>query len=173
MNQEILYLADNSVDAVTDSEIRTLLTTCFTKPEDAVFKYRRYFREPYPHRWVIRDSDGQITAHIGVHEKQVLVSGKFLPIGGIAEVCVHPEHRRQGFVRLMLEEIHQWLTEKEFVYSVLFGDSQIYSSSGYRLVINVFMGSDRLGWEQASVMIRELGKTPWPEDRVFLNGPSF
>ncbi len=29
---------------------------CFTKPQDVVFKDRRYFCEPYPHRWVVRDA---------------------------------------------------------------------------------------------------------------------
>ena len=50
MKPEIEYLSDERVDDALDLEIRGLLTTCFTKPQDVVFKDRRYFREPYPHR---------------------------------------------------------------------------------------------------------------------------
>ena len=40
------YLPDSSVDDALDEEIRGLLTTCFTKPKDVVFKEQRYFFEP-------------------------------------------------------------------------------------------------------------------------------
>ncbi len=79
------YLSDDSVDDTVDRQIRVLLTTCFTKPQDIVFKTQRYFREPYPHRWVIRDVNKVLVAHVGVHEKQVLAGDKAFRIGGICE----------------------------------------------------------------------------------------
>ena len=101
MNPKIEYLPDNSVTDALDLELRGLLTTCFTKPQDVVFKYRRFFREPYPHRWVIRDENDAIVAHIGVHEKQVETECSTYRIGGISEVCVHPNYRGKGYVRMM------------------------------------------------------------------------
>ena len=86
MNPKIEYLPDYSVTGSMDYELRGLLTTCFTKPQDVVFRDRRYFRDPYPHRWVIRDDNNAIVAHIGVHEKQVEAEGRTCRIGGIAEV---------------------------------------------------------------------------------------
>ena len=50
-------------------------------------KDRRYFREPYPHRWVIRNGQGVLVAHIGVHEKEVETEGTTFHIGGICEVA--------------------------------------------------------------------------------------
>ena len=47
---EIEYVPDDTVDDALDRQIRDLLTLCFTNPEDAVFRERRYFAEPYPHR---------------------------------------------------------------------------------------------------------------------------
>jgi hypothetical protein len=82
MKPEIEYLSDNSVDDALDQEIRGLLTTCFTKPQDVVFKDRRYFREPYPHRWVIRNGQGVLVAHIGVHEKEVEAEGMIRELFG-------------------------------------------------------------------------------------------
>ena len=86
MNPKIEYLPNDSVTDSMDYELRGLLTTCFTKPQDVVFRDRRYFREPYPHRWVIRDDNNAIVAHIGVNEKQVEAEGRTCRIGGIAEV---------------------------------------------------------------------------------------
>lgn len=48
------YLSDDNIDDASDRELRSLLSACFTKPGDAVFKTRRFWREPYKHRWTIR-----------------------------------------------------------------------------------------------------------------------
>ena len=170
----VKYLADSSVDAALDEQIRGLLTTCFTKPEDVVFKERRYFVEPYPHRWVIRDTQGSIIAHIGVHEKTVETAGRHFRIGGIAEVCVHPDFRGRGFVKKMLSCVHDWLTRNEFDFVILFGDPRIYSSSGYvqrdNLIHDDAAGT---GTSQSPVMVRPLTETPWPGGQVYLPGPKF
>ena len=117
----IEYLPNDSVTDSMDYELRGLPTTCFTKPKDVVFRDRRYFREPYPHRWVICDENNAIIAHIGVHEKQVETEGLMYRIGGIAEVCVHPDYRGKGYVRMMLKCIHAWLSEHGFAFAVLWG----------------------------------------------------
>lgn len=111
MSPDIAYLPDDSIDDAGDQELRDLLTTCFTKPQDFVFKTRRYFQEPYKHRWTIRDEHGVLIAHVGVHEKTIEADGQSYRIGGICEVCVHPNYRGRGYVKAMLECVHDWLTE--------------------------------------------------------------
>lgn len=174
---KVEYLADSAVDAALDAEIRRLLTTCFTKPEDIVFKDQRYFREPYPHRWVIRDSKGSIIAHIGVHEKSVVAGGRTFQIGGIAEVCVYPEYRGRGFVKSMLACIHDWLIGHKFDFAVLFGDPRIYDSSGYVQVNNLVHDDETATGEKCTspspAMVRLLSETPWPDGSVYLPGPKF
>ena len=174
MNPTVTYLADVCVDPVLDQEIRGLLTACFTKPQDAVFNQRRYFREPYPNRWLIRDSGGTLIAHAGVHEKQIAVAGSSVRIGGLCEVCVHPDHRGRGHVRALLQAIHRWLIEREFVFGVLFGDPLVYGSSGYVQVANMCLGGGPEGWRAVSALIVELSDVPWPrEETVCLPGPDF
>ena len=174
---EVEYLADSSVGAALDAQIRGLLTTCFTKPEDVVFRDRRYFVEPYPNRWVIRDTRGVIIAHVGVHEKAVEADGRTFRIGGIAEVCVHPDFRGRGFVRAMLACVHDWLIRHEFDFAVLFGDPSIYSSSGYVQVNNLVHDDVTSTGEkctsQSPAMVRLLSDAPWPDGRVYLPGPKF
>ena len=171
------YLPDAAVDAAQDAKIRALLTTCFTKPQDAVFQTQRYFREPYPHRWIIEDDHGAFIAHVGVHDKTIAAGGRTYRIAGIAEVCVHPDHRGQGHVRRMLRHIHRWLARRGFVFAVLFGAPKVYASSGYAGVDNLFhdeMDPDgRPHRKKIAAMAIPLSKTPWPRSRVLLPGPAF
>ncbi|MEJ2702715.1 MAG: GNAT family N-acetyltransferase [Sedimentisphaerales bacterium] len=174
---QVEYLPDSSVDAALDAQIRRLLTTCFTKPEDVVFRDRRYFIEPYPHRWVIRNARGVIIAHVGVHEKTVEADGRTFRIGGVAEVCVHPDFRGRGFVKAMLACIHDWLIRHEFDFAVLFGGPAIYGSSGYVEVNNLVHDDLAAAGEkctsQSPAMVRRLSNPPWPDGQVYLPGPKF
>lgn len=174
---EVEYIPDSSVDASLDRELRKLLTTCFTKPQDVVFRDRRYFREPYPHRWVIRGARHAIVAHVGVHEKAVEAEGRWFRIGGIAEVCVHPEYRGRGFVRIMLACVDDWLRQHGFLFAVLFGMPCVYKSSGYVQVNNLFHTSETPAGQkcrkQVTAMVKELSDERWPSKDAYLPGPTF
>lgn len=172
MKPQIEYLPDAAVDDAMDKLLRSLLSTCFTKPQDVVFKDRRYFREPYPHRWIVRNG-AMIVAHIGVHEKQIEAKGRACRVGGIAEVCVHSNYRGRGYVRMMLPVVHDWLANHGFVFAVLFGEPGVYGSSGYEQVPNLFTGGGEEGWTQTTGMVKELSETPWPGGKVFMSGPEF
>ncbi|MBN1515719.1 GNAT family N-acetyltransferase [Candidatus Sumerlaeota bacterium] len=173
MKPNVEYLPDDSVDVALDQELRDLLSTCFTKPGDEVFRQRRYFVTPYPHRWILRDAQGAIVAHVGVHDRHVEADGQSFRIGGIAEVCVHPDHRRRGYVRMMLEQIHAWLHERGFVFAMLFGEASVYGSSGYKEARNIVYGDSGTGWKQTGGMVKELTQTPWPDTEVRLSGQKF
>jgi hypothetical protein len=174
---EVEYLPDSSVDASLDAELRNLLTLCFTKPEDVVFKTQRYFHEPYPHRWVIRDTHGSIIAHAGVHEKTVEAGAHTFRIGGIAEVCVHPDFRGRGYVKKMLACVHDWLIRHEFEFAILFGKPDVYTSSSYVEVNNLIHDDVTSDGEnctsQSPAMVRQLSDTPWPAGQAYLPGPKF
>ncbi len=177
MTGEVEYLLDASIDAATDAEVRALLTACFTKAKDAMFRHRRYAKEPYPHHWVIRDEDGAIVAHLGVHEKHVQAGGRAYSIGGIAEVCVHPDCRGRGSVKHMLAAAHGYLAGEGFDFAVLFGNPKVYGSSGYVQKANVWHDSEKPHTpgdrERVTVMVRELSGVPWPAGEVYLPGPTF
>lgn len=170
---DIRYLPANSVDAALDRELRALLSTCFTGPQDFVFKHQRYFHEPYNHRWVTRNEQGAIVAHIGVHDKTVEADGQVYRIGGIGDVCVHPDYRGKGYVGLMLAPICEWLAQHGFVFSVLFGNPRVYGSSGYVAVDNVFADSEGEGRKQIPAMAVALTDIPWPVSDVYLPGILF
>lgn len=172
---KVEYVADSAVTRALDHALRDLLSTCFTKPHDIVFRDRRYFKEPPRHRWIIRGEGHALIAHVAVHEKEVECAGEMLPVGGIAEVCVHPDHRGRGLVREMLTAIHAWLAARDVPFAVLFGESAVYKSSGYQKIANFYVKSEvSAEWERSThAMARALSSRPWPAGDVHLIGLRF
>lgn len=167
------YIADGDVDAALDRELRDLLSTCFIKPGDEVFRQRRYFIDPPQHRWLLRDDSGRLIAHSAAHEKTIFIDSAPVPLCGVAEVCVHPEARHQGHVRRLLAALHPFMAERGFAFSALSGNPDVYRSSGYRVVHNLYyqQGDQRRPFAQA--MVHEMAKRSWPQDEVFLLGNFF
>ena len=129
----IKYIQDSKVDETLNKRIIDLLKICFVK--DPVLQYRRYCKEMPQHRWFIEKNE-RIMAHLALHEKTISTGSGEFPIGGVAEVCVHPDFRGKGSVKKMLVEAHKWMTKNKFLFSVLFGEKEIYSSSSYTSVQN-------------------------------------
>lgn len=173
---EVEYLPDAGVDGETDSQLRELFTTCFSgsKNDNRFYLERRYYIEPYNHRWIIRGQSGEVVAHAGLHEKRVEAGGVSFPIGGVCEVCVRPDHRGRGYVKLLLGKMHRWMEKEGFAFSVLQGDPAIYASSGYCRVDNLVHGSDEEGWRTLDdAQVYCLSEKPWPGGQVRLPGPPF
>src|SRR5262249_48590793 len=125
----VKLLRDNQVDAQLDAQLRALLSDCFTK--DPCFRDRRYWKEIPSHRAVLREANGQLAGNVAVHRKILGTSTGDLLVGGIAEVCVRKDCRGRGYVRAMLDEVHNFLTKNDFPFAMLFGDRKVYASSGY------------------------------------------
>ena len=174
----IEFIEDAAVDAGLDRQLRTLLALCFTRPCDVVFRDRRYFHEPPRWRWFVRDAAGELIAHVAVHDKRIGTGAGELRIAGIAEVCVHPQHRGHGLVRDLLVTVHAWLIAQDIPVAMLFGDKKHYTSSGYRNVSNPIrhLKPETGVWivEPSDwVMVKPLRDFTWPSGIVDLRGPTF
>ena len=174
----IEFIEDSAVDATLDQQLRDLLSTCFTKPCDAVFRVHRHFHEPPRWRWFVRDAAGAVIAHIAVHDKRIGTATGELRLAGIAEVCVHPQHRGRGLVRDLLAAAHTWLAAHDVPVAMLFGDKKHYASSGYRNVANPirFQNAETGVWTVEPsdwVMVKPLRTFDWPAGGVDLRGPTF
>ncbi len=155
----VTQLRDEEVSDSLDRELRELLSLCFTKPGDEVFRHRRYFKEPPTYRWIMRNAGGDLIAHAAAHEKVIIVGGREqgsgengggpgesepragvtceeIRVAGIAEVAVHPAARGMGHVKELLGVAHPALERMGFAFALLFGRRKIYSSSGYRIAWN-------------------------------------
>jgi GNAT superfamily N-acetyltransferase len=174
----IEYIADTAVDGALDRALRELLVVCFTGPQDAVFREHRHFIEPPHHRWFVRGERGDVIAHVAVHDKVVVFAGARHRIGGIADVAVHPEYRGRGYVRRLLATAHTWLAAHGFEYAVLFGDPEVYTSSGYVPVMNLFQDATDAAGQPCrraadGAMVAPLAGRAWPVVEVYLPGQKF
>ncbi len=173
MLKEPTYLEDHQVDESLDLKLRELLSTCFVYGEATeVFRRQRYFKDKPQHRYM-RWHQGQLIAHIAVHEKQVSIDGESKSICGIAEVCVAEDHRGKGLVKELLAEIHQQRAEAGDAFSVLFGDTEVYSSSGYQDVANVSCCFDGENWVKVDHVMVKILNQEWPNQPVKLIGIPF
>lgn len=171
---QIEHFKDWEVEVGLDAQLRKLLSVCFTKPRDAIFQTQRFFVEPPPYRWIIRHDDSSLAAHAACHLKALKCGDAIFWCGAIAEVCVHPDFRGRGYVRALLADVHKWLKKSEIPFGVLFGNPLVYSSSGYRLVLNLWSDGGAPEHEPkdrtAFAMTKSLTAKPWPEEKVVLLG---
>jgi predicted N-acetyltransferase YhbS len=175
MTFEVQHLSDQTIPPELDERIRNLLVTCF--PHEPVFRLRRYCKEPPENRFVVFDKDNLI-AHVAVHTKSITTNEGRLPIGGIAEVAVHPSYRRMGLVKKTLAAAHEYLRTHDTPFAFLFGHSHVYSSSGYVTVPNVlrYWDEKRCEWVtevRSDAMVCSLMNIRLPSGQIDINGPTF
>lgn len=194
----ITQLRDEEVSESLDRELRDLLSICFTKPEDEVFRYRRYWKEPPAYRWIMRNAGGDLIAHAAAHDKVIIVGGREpgpeesnspageseeLRVAGMAEVAVHSAARGMGHVKELLGVAHPALQRIGFGFAILFGRPPVYRSSGYRIANNpIRYYDDKMsrwkierfnGPEEGCFMYRPLVLGEWPEGVVDIRGARF
>lgn len=171
-------LIEPDVSEEEDVALRELLSTCFTKAQDAVFRAQRFWQERPARHYLVREAGGRLIAHANYHDKRLGTERGEVQIGGVGDVCVHPEARGQGLVRVMLAELHRDLQEQGIPFGMLFGNHNVYRSSGYVPISNLLhyreRGSDQ--WTTRAspeAMIKVLGTETLPEGTLDLRGPLF
>ncbi len=175
MKNKIKFIFDKDVNEELNKKIIQILSVCF--PEQQIFTKQRYYKESPQYRWYIED-DSMIAAHMAIHEKEITINSDNILIGGVAEVCVHPNYRGKGLAKELLKASEEFIIEKGFKFSVLFGDSKVYSSSGYKQINNKIKYIDHISGEwiteiNKDIMIKNVSDIKWPDGLVNLNGPTF
>jgi GNAT superfamily N-acetyltransferase len=175
---QLEYIEDRNVDAALDAELRGLLSTCFTGKTNEIFQHQRFFSVMPQHRWLARSSEGQLVAHLALHDKIIGTTVGDLRVGGIAEVCVTPSHRGQGLVRQLLALSDDWMTRQGVPFGILLGKQEVYGSSGYRQADNLvrYLVPSTGEWLEQSFsyfLIKPFGAIPWPTGLIDLRGPKF
>ncbi|WP_087025818.1 GNAT family N-acetyltransferase [Thaumasiovibrio subtropicus] len=172
---DVKYILDSNVDNELDLKLRTLLSTCFVGAHNARFKTQRYYNQLPQHRWYILGDQDEVVAHIALHERTVNVNDKVIAIGGVSEVCVLPAYRGQGLVHLLLKHLHEKQKALGMAFSVLFGETEVYGSTGYQKVENLHLMAESGEWGIGDkVMVLAVNaKEKWPSGEVYLDGAYF
>jgi len=174
----IEYIEDHKVSAALDAELRALLSSCFTGESNEVFCHQRFFHEMPSHRWLGRDGEDQLVAHLAIHDKVIGTTAGDLHVGGIAEVCVAVAQRGRGLVRRLLAEGQDWMIGQGMSFGTLFGNARVYGSSGYRAVDNPirYLIPKTDSWltePLTNFLVKPLASIPWPDGMIDLRGPKF
>lgn len=172
---KINYIKDSDVDEELNAQFIEILSLCFSN--QPVFKTQRYFKEKPSYRWYIEDGN-LIIAHVAVHDKDIETKKGVIRIGGVAEVCVHPDYRGKGLVKKMLAFIHERLKENGFGFAMLYGEERVYSSSGYTTIKNEIKFLDHVTKEwkieiSKDAMVAPLIDDNWPDGLIDIKGPTF
>jgi predicted acetyltransferase len=172
------YVREPDVSELLDGELREFISSCFPQPQNAFFRDRRYAQEMPRHRYLLRDESGRLLGHLAVHDKLVGVGEADLRVGGMAEMCVHESQRGLGRAKELLSQAHRGLQQQGVAFSLLFGEPELYTSSGYLPLlapVRRFVPAEQ-AFETGPLRValhRPLTDRPWPEGPIDLRGPMF
>jgi nodulation protein A len=122
---------------------------------------------------------GRLVSQIGIVDRIIRIGAQNLSIAGVGGVATHPEYRRRGFARILLQTaVEQMRQRGGYDFAMLFCDTSMipyYSASGFNLVHNpvYILQSDQPALFEDNKMVRPLSGKPWPEGDVDLNGQSW
>jgi len=128
----------NEIDELVDLLLASYSVSRDGEPKSfsRLFGKRTVEKEPFfrPDRMRVVERDGKLVACLHIHKREQYFRGRRLLMGGIGGVAAHPEHRRRGLVKMLLENATAYMAEQGYDLSILFGSTAIYGSSGWQVL---------------------------------------
>ena len=91
---------------------------------------------------------GRLVSSATCFPRPTYVSGPIARAACLGSVCTHPEYRRRGYLRQVLAEAVNWMTEAGFLWSFLYGVEAVYGGSGWRMLAQFDLTADLCVQEQ-------------------------
>lgn len=82
----------------------------------------------------IRFEDGRIVCHVGVIELSLVLLGQPVTVGSIHGVATHPQCRRRGYYREIMEEVLQYCDTRYETLVLTTEHPEYFESFGFRVV---------------------------------------
>jgi GNAT superfamily N-acetyltransferase len=82
----------------------------------------------------IRLHDNVAISHVGVLEIPMQLMGQNITVGGIHAVCTHPEFRRRGYYREIMEEVLDYCQCRYDTLVLTTAQPELYQPFGFRVV---------------------------------------
>lgn len=76
----------------------------------------------------------QVISHVGVLEVPLLLLGRETRVAGVHAVCTHPDHRRRGHYRRLMEEVLEWCDARFDTIELSTEDPPFYEPFGFRRI---------------------------------------
>jgi predicted N-acetyltransferase YhbS len=84
----------------------------------------------------IIEIDGRVVSHVRLFQRQMLVRGVALPVGGIGSVATHPDYERRGLATALLQDAIERMETAGYALSFLWtGLAPFYERLGWRVVL--------------------------------------
>lgn len=93
-------------------------------------------KDPYyrPEQTRVLLADGEMVASVTNFQREMHCGGARAKVSAIGSVATHPDHRRRGHIRTLLEDCRQWMADNHFDFCFLFGAEGVYGGSGWRFL---------------------------------------
>ncbi|MFQ4144256.1 GNAT family N-acetyltransferase [Chlorogloeopsis sp. ULAP02] len=82
----------------------------------------------------IRFHDNLAVTHVGILEIPMRLMGKDVIVGGIHGVCTHPQFRRRGYYREVMEEVLNYCDRRYQTLVLTTAKPELYQSFGFRWI---------------------------------------
>jgi predicted acetyltransferase len=126
MGYEIRFLTQNDVE-----QAFRLDQQAFNTPEE---RRKLFIKRAVPERKHGAFVDGRLVATTHVHGFGQFFGGRSVPMGGVGDVAVAPEHRGKGLGRrIMTEALHAMRARGEVISALFPATTTLYRGVGYEL----------------------------------------
>ncbi len=82
------------------------------------------------HSRIVRE-EGRIVSHVSIITKYMRIGGSVVKLGGIGDVCTHPDCRGKSYSRALMQDAVRYMGEHDYALSMLYGIKNYYHKFGY------------------------------------------
>ncbi|MDM9381229.1 GNAT family N-acetyltransferase [Chlorogloeopsis sp. ULAP01] len=124
-----------AVDPRLSDRLFKLLEIAFPGVKDAAVRIRK-LGAPWEDASTpfIRFHDELAITHVGVLEIPMRLMGKDVVVGGIHGVCTHPQFRRRGYYREVMEEVLNYCDRRYQTLVLTTSQPELYKPFGFRWI---------------------------------------
>jgi N-acetylglutamate synthase-like GNAT family acetyltransferase len=80
------------------------------------------------------DENGNLIAHVGVLKIPMRLMGKDVIVGGVHAVCTHPDYRRRGYYREIMNEVLDYCDKHYNTLVLTTSNPEYYQPFGFRCI---------------------------------------
>lgn len=85
-----------------------------------------------PEQTRVLETDGRLVSSVTCYARPSYAAGRVVSACCLGSVCTHPDYRRRGLLRHVLDEAVRWMTGRGILWSFLYGLEDVYGGSGWR-----------------------------------------
>jgi predicted acetyltransferase len=143
-----------AIRSLREDELEDMLELTSLSYRSGVDTFRRiYEHDPFYnfHLTRVAELDGSLVSYMRAAPRTIWIGPAELQMGGIAEVCTHPDYRKRGIASRLLEDIVVLMKDGGYPVSMLYGNPAFYG---------------KIGWERCSIVHEmQIVRTHLPSSR--------